>query len=84
MNDQMAYYQGKLAYEIDAWDVSEAMKRQDKLVVVGNSDNDILAAKKYGATSILFNPVENKRPIADYHVKTLEGVPEIIESLEFS
>lgn len=34
MNDQVQYYQAKLQYEIDPWDLNEAMGRGDKIHLV--------------------------------------------------
>lgn len=32
MNDQIAYYQNKLAYEVDSWDLLKAMEKGEDLV----------------------------------------------------
>jgi len=32
MNDQIAYYQGKLAFEIDSWDLLKALENGDDVV----------------------------------------------------
>ena len=34
MNDQIAFYQAKLEYEIDPWDLNEALNRGDHIVVI--------------------------------------------------
>jgi rhodanese-related sulfurtransferase len=34
MNDQQLYYEQKLRYEIDAWDLNEAMKQNEAVIVI--------------------------------------------------
>ena len=34
MNDQLQHYKAKLEYEIDPWDLNEALGRGDKILVV--------------------------------------------------
>lgn len=51
----------------------------DKLVVVGNSEKDLLAAKKFGAVSVAFSPSGSST--ADYRVSNLKELPPLIESL---
>jgi len=34
MDDQILFYQEKLRYETDSWDLSEALKRGDKVIVL--------------------------------------------------
>lgn len=34
MNDQVQYYKAKLQYEIDPWDLNEALGRGDKILLV--------------------------------------------------
>jgi rhodanese-related sulfurtransferase len=34
MNDQAAFYKAKLEYEIDPWDLNEALKRGEKILLV--------------------------------------------------
>lgn len=34
MDDQIHFYQEKLRYEIDSWDLSESLKRGDKVLVL--------------------------------------------------
>jgi len=34
MNDQQLYYEQKLQYEIDAWDLNEAIKQNDAVIVI--------------------------------------------------
>ena len=54
---------------------------EDKLVVVGNSEKDILAAKKFGATAIFFSPSGPKSPTADYVATSLKEIPALVESI---
>ena len=51
--DQIAYYEDKVAYEIDAWDLSEALKRQERVVVLDvRSPEDYEAEHMPGALNI--------------------------------
>ena len=34
MDDQIRFYQAKLEYEIDPWDLNEALARGDKILLV--------------------------------------------------
>lgn len=34
MKEQIAYYENKLKYEIDSWDLAEAIKNREKVVVL--------------------------------------------------
>ena len=34
MDDQVRYYKSKLQYEIDPWDLNEALERGDKILLV--------------------------------------------------
>jgi rhodanese-related sulfurtransferase len=34
MDDQLRYYQAKLQYEIDPWDLNEALERGEKIILV--------------------------------------------------
>ena len=34
MDDQLRHYQSKLEYEIDPWDLNEALGREDKILLV--------------------------------------------------
>ncbi len=34
MNEQLPYYQDKLAYEIDSWDLREALSKGEKVIVI--------------------------------------------------
>lgn len=54
---------------------------EDNIVYVGNSEKDLLAAKKFGATFILFSKDERIELMADYTASTLKEVGTIIESL---
>ena len=45
--DQIEYYEDKLAYEFDAWDLSEALKRQERVVVL-----DVRSPEDYEAEHI--------------------------------
>jgi pyrophosphatase PpaX len=54
---------------------------EDNIVYVGNSEKDLLAAKKFGATFILFSKDERTELMADYTASTLKEVGAMIESL---
>jgi len=60
--------------------ISSTLKK-DKLVIVGNSEKDLLAAKKFGATSILFAQSKPKTLSADYIATSLKEIPALIESI---
>lgn len=60
--------------------IANALKK-DKLVVVGNSERDLLAAKKFGATSILFSQSKPKALSADYVATSLKAIPALVESI---
>lgn len=47
MNDQVRYYESKLQYEIDPWDLNEALQRGDKILLV-----DTRTAEAYGRSHI--------------------------------
>ena len=42
MNEQIKYYENKLKYEIDSWDLSESFKTSDEIIVI-----DTRAQKAY-------------------------------------
>jgi len=52
------------------------------LVVIGNGERDVLAAKKVGAISVLFSPKKAPKNVADFTVKSLAEVLNLVESLE--
>lgn len=54
----------------------------DELVVVGNSEKDLLAAKKYGAPFIYFSPSGQDLASADYIVSDLKEIPAMVRSLD--
>lgn len=43
--NQIEFYQAKLNYETDAWDLSEAIKRGDNIVVIDARSNDAFEAE---------------------------------------
>ena len=43
MNDQVQYYKAKLQYEIDPWDLNEALERGDKIVLVDTRSPEVEA-----------------------------------------
>ena len=47
MDDQIRYYQAKLQYEIDPWDLNEALERGDRIVLV-----DTRSPEVYGRSHI--------------------------------
>ena len=47
MNDQVAFYKAKLAYEIDPWDLNEALERGEKILLV-----DTRSPEAYGRSHI--------------------------------
>ena len=47
MDDQVRYYQAKLQYEIDPWDLNEALGRGDRIVLV-----DTRSPEVYGRSHI--------------------------------
>jgi rhodanese-related sulfurtransferase len=47
MDDQLRHYKAKLEYEIDPWDLNEALGRGDKILVV-----DTRSADDYGRSHI--------------------------------
>jgi len=42
MDDQVRYYQAKLQYEIDPWDLNEALGRGDTIVLVDTRSPEVL------------------------------------------
>ena len=40
MKEQQNYYENKLRYEIDSWDLYESLNRGDKIVVIDARSND--------------------------------------------
>jgi rhodanese-related sulfurtransferase len=40
MDDQLRHYQAKLEYEIDPWDLNEALERGDKILLVDTRSPD--------------------------------------------
>ena len=63
--NQSEYYEDKLAYEIDAWDLSEALKRQDNVIVIDARSPDSYEAEHIvGAVNFphrSMNPEATKR-----------------------
>ncbi|MBR9689871.1 MAG: HAD family hydrolase [Candidatus Altiarchaeota archaeon] len=55
---------------------------EDNMVMIGNSDRDLLAAKKAGAIPILFTPSKESTSVAEYVVTDLRELPELVASLE--
>ena len=47
MNDQLQHYKAKLEYEIDPWDLNEALERGDEILVV-----DTRTTEAYGRSHI--------------------------------
>ncbi len=47
MEDQIQYYKSKLEYEIDPWDLNEALERGDKIILV-----DTRKPEAYGRSHI--------------------------------
>jgi rhodanese-related sulfurtransferase len=47
MNDQVAFYKAKLEYEIDPWDLNEALERGEKILLV-----DTRSPEAYGRSHI--------------------------------
>jgi rhodanese-related sulfurtransferase len=41
MDDQVRYYQAKLQYEIDPWDLNEALGRGDRIVLVDTRSSEV-------------------------------------------
>jgi len=41
MEDQVRYYQAKLQYEIDPWDLNEALGRGDRIVLVDTRSPEV-------------------------------------------
>lgn len=60
--------------------ISEELK-DSSLVFIGNSEKDLLAAKKFGAISVLFNPKNNVKAVSDFEVTNLNEIPDLIDSL---
>lgn len=40
MNEQIKYYEDKLKYEIDSWDLNESMKISDEVIVIDARSKD--------------------------------------------
>ncbi|XPV70398.1 MAG: rhodanese-like domain-containing protein [Halarcobacter sp.] len=40
MKKQIQYYEDKLKYEIDSWDLSEALKNKEKIIVIDTRSNE--------------------------------------------
>lgn len=41
MDDQIQYYQAKLQYEVDPWDLNEALERGDRIVLVDTRSPEV-------------------------------------------
>ncbi len=52
-----------------------------RMVMVGNGERDLLAAKKFGIPFVLFSPSGKRISTADYVVSSLEDVPGLLDSL---
>lgn len=53
MNKQIAHYENKLKYEIDAWDLSEELKSESKLIVIDARSKEAFDQEHIpGATNI--------------------------------
>lgn len=63
--------------------ISQKMGDSD-LVVVGNGENDIRAAKNFGAISIFFSPKGKVNKSADFNIKDLMELPPIIRDLKIA
>ena len=54
MDDQVRYYQAKLQYEIDPWDLNEALGRGDRIVLVDTRSPEVYGRSHIpGAMNIL-------------------------------
>ncbi len=62
--------------------ISKKLK-DDFLVVVGNSEKDVLAAKKFGAVSMLFknSPARSDVVGAEYTITDLRQLPELLKGI---
>jgi HAD superfamily hydrolase (TIGR01549 family) len=60
--------------------VSDEFNEED-LIVVGNSEKDLLAAKKFGAPFIYFSRWGRDISAADYEAKDLRDIPALVASL---
>ena len=60
MDDQVRYYKAKLQYEIDPWDLNEALGRGDKITLVDTRSREAYNRGHIpGAVSILGTPLGN-------------------------
>lgn len=41
MGEQQAYYEDKLRYEVDSWDLAEAIKNSEKVIVLDMRSNEL-------------------------------------------
>jgi len=55
-----------------------------RLVVVGNGENDIRAAKNFGAVSVFFSPKGETHRDADFNIKDLRELPALVENIRLS
>ena len=53
----------------------------NSIILIGNSEKDLLAAKKFGAISVFFNPWNDVEGVADFRVSSLKEVPALVDSL---
>jgi hypothetical protein len=47
MDDQLRHYKAKLEYEIDPWDLNEALGRGDKILLVDTRSPEAYRRKPY-------------------------------------
>jgi len=57
MDDQVRYYQAKLQYKIDPWDLDEALGRGDRIVLVDTRSPEVYGRSHIpGAINIPIEP----------------------------
>ncbi len=56
MNNQIIYYQNKLAYEMDSWDLSESLNSNQNIVLIDTRSVEAYA-NKHIPTAILVCPI---------------------------
>jgi len=45
MNDQLSFYEAKLAYEIDSWDLSDSLSRGENITIIDARSNEAFEAE---------------------------------------
>ena len=50
MDDQLRHYKAKLEYEIDPWDLNEALERRDKILLVDTRSPDARSYPNFSKT----------------------------------